>query len=161
MTRTSPPAASTPPETGAPATGPGRGTAAWLVPTLVYVVTLGGFGVTSKLALKHLHWEDLIFWMGCGYAFVVLALTARNEARVRFVAGTKWAILSAALAIVGLVALNIALSNGPASEIVPISASYPAVTLILSAVFLHERISRARVIGVVLVIGGVVVITAT
>ena len=161
MTGTSAPASPSAPGTAAAATGSGRATAAWLIPTLVYVVTVGGFGVTSKLAFKHLHWEDLIFWLGCGYAIVVSVLVARNEARVRFVAGTKWAILSAALAIVGLVALNIALANGPASEIVPISASYPAVTLILSAVFLRERISPARVVGVLLVIGGVVVITAT
>lgn len=43
---------------------------------------------------------------------------------------------------------------------VPISASYPAVTFIFSAIFLKERISLARTLGVLLVIGGVIVVTA-
>lgn len=134
-------------------------TAAWLVPTMVYVVTLGGLGVTSKLALKHLDWQDLILWSGIGYAIVVTVMLTRGYAKIQFVPGTAWAIVSAVAAIGGLVALYIALSTGQASKVVPISASYPAVTLVFSALFLGERLSLARAIGVALVVGGVIVVT--
>ena len=67
---------------GAPASEPARvATATWLVPTVIYVLALGGLGVTSKLALTHLSWQDLIFWSGVGYAFVVTYLLARGIVR--------------------------------------------------------------------------------
>lgn len=138
-----------------------RGNAAWLIPTLIYVVTLGGLGVTSKLALKHLDWQDLVLWLAIGHAVSVVALLTSGHAKVRFVPGTGWAILAAVTAVTGLVALYIALSTGQASKVVPISGAYPAVTLILSALFLRERLSVGRAIGVALVVVGVVIVTAS
>jgi bacterial/archaeal transporter family protein len=138
-----------------------RGNAAWLIPTLIYVVTLGGLGVTSKLALKHLEWQDLVLWLAIGHALSVIGLLSTGRAKVRFVPGTGWAILAAATAITGLVAFYIALSTGQASKVVPISGAYPAVTLIFSALFLRERLSVGRAIGVALVVVGVVIVTAS
>jgi transporter family protein len=135
--------------------------ARWLVPTLGYVFTLGIFGVTSKLALEHLNWQHLIFWSGVGYVIVIAGLLARGDVKLVVAKGTSWAIISSLAAIVGLVALYIALGHGPANEIIPISGAYPAVTLLFSAILLRERISAARIVGVLLVIGGVVMITAS
>jgi uncharacterized membrane protein len=125
------------------------------------VFTLGIFGVTSKLALEHLNWQHLIFWSGVGYLVVISVMLARGDVKLVVSRGTPWAIISAICAIVGLVALYIALGHGPANEIEPISGSYPAVTLLFSAILLRERISPARIVGVLLVIGGVVMITAS
>jgi bacterial/archaeal transporter family protein len=135
--------------------------ARWLLPTLGFVFALGVFGVTSKLALEHLDWQGLIFWSGAGYLVVIAVMLARGDVKVAVGAGTIWAMVSAVAAIVGLVALYVALGHGPANEIIPISGAYPAVTLIFSAILLRERISAARIVGVLLVIGGVVMITAS
>jgi transporter family protein len=137
-----------------------RETAAWLIPSLLYVVTVGSVGVTSKLALDHIDWQDLMLWQGIGYAIVVPVLLIRRDARIEFVPGIGWTILSVMFAIGGLVTLYIALATGEASKVVPISASYPAVTLIFSAIFLKERLTAARAVGVLLVIGGVILVTA-
>ncbi len=136
-------------------------TAQWLVPTLLYVVLLGASGITSKLALKHLDWEDLVLWQTAGYALVVSVLLARRHARLSFDRGAAWGAATAVCAVVGLVSLFIALSSGEASKVVPISGAYPAMTLILSALFLRERLSVTRVIGVLLVIAGVVIVTTS
>jgi transporter family protein len=138
-----------------------RGNADWLIPTMIYVVTLGALGVTSKLALKHLQWQDLVLWLGIGHAVSVIGLLSSRQAKVRIVPGTGWAILAAITAIIGLVALYVALSTGQASKVVPISGAYPAVTLIFSALFLRERLSLGRAIGVALVVAGVVIVTAS
>jgi transporter family protein len=148
-----------PPPTAEPRAA-ARGIPGWVIPTLIYIVTTGGLGITSKLALEHLKWPDLILWSGLGYAAVVVVMVIRGDARPRFVAGTGWAILATAVAIGGLIALYVALTNGEAGKVVSISAAYPAVTLIFSAMFLGERLSPARVIGVAMVVGGVVVVTA-
>jgi bacterial/archaeal transporter family protein len=134
-------------------------TARWLVPTLVYVLAVGGIGVTSKVALRSLPWQDLILWTGIGYIAVAAILLARGEAVLRLSAAGAWAAASASLAIGGLVAFYIAIGTGEASKVVPISAAYPAVTVALSAVFLAESLTPARCAGVALVIGGVVLVS--
>jgi bacterial/archaeal transporter family protein len=131
----------------------------WLVPTMIYVVALGSVGVTSKLALRHLGWHDLILWSGIIYVFVVGGLLARGQTALKVVQGTSWALVSAVVAISSLIMLYVALGTGEASKVVPISAAYPAFTLVLSAVVLRERLTAARVIGVAMVIGGVIIVT--
>ena len=42
---------------------------------------------------------------------------------------------------------------------VSITAAYPVVTLILAAIFLSEAITVAKAVGVLVVVGGVVVLT--
>lgn len=132
----------------------------WLLPTLIYVLAVGGLGVTSKLALRSLQWQDLIMWTGIGYVLVAGVLIGLGQARPRFVANTPWAIASGAMAIGGLISFYVALNTGEASKVVPVSAAYPAVTVVLSALVLSERVSPVRAGGLVLVIAGVIVLTA-
>jgi transporter family protein len=136
-------------------------TARWLVPTLLYLVALGALGVTGKLALRTLVWQELVLWTGAGYVLVSIVLLSMGDAEIRFVEGTSWAILSGALAIGALITLYLALGTGEASTVIPISAAYPAITLLLSAAFLSEGISMAKLGGMCLVVGGVVVLTVT
>jgi uncharacterized membrane protein len=132
---------------------------AWLAPTLYYVVAVGALGVTGKLALRHLSWPDLILWSGLGYAVVASFLLITGHTTLRVTAGSWWAILSAAVAISSLIALYVALGHGDATKISAISAGYPAVTLLLAAATLSEAVTVARVAGVALVVGGVVLLT--
>jgi bacterial/archaeal transporter family protein len=135
-------------------------TARWLIPTLTYVALIGGLGVTSKLALRSLTWHDLILWTTVGYVLVSVVMLLGGLTDARVVSGTWWAILSGALAIGGLVALYVALGTGEAGKVIPVSAAYPAVTLLLSALVLSESVSLARCAGLALVVGGVVVLTS-
>jgi len=134
-------------------------TAEWLIPSLWYVVAVGGLGVTGKLALRTIPWQALIVWQGVGYALTLIVFAIIGEFSLPFVADTWWAIASAFLAIGGLIVLYLALGWGDVSKVVPISAGYPAVTVILSAIFLSENLTVASVAGVLLVVGGVVVLT--
>jgi transporter family protein len=131
----------------------------WLVPTLAYIVVAGALGVTSKLALRSLVWQDLILWVAVGYVSLAVIFVVRGVARPFGGPATPWAALAAGLAISGVIALYLALGSGDASKVVPVSAAYPAVTLLLSALMLGERLSAARIGGMVLVVAGVVVLT--
>ena len=135
-----------------------RVSASWLVPTLAYVVTLGALGVTSKLALRTLDWQELVIWSAGAYLVVatVLALTGTG---IHFESNTWWAVVSAAIVVTSLILLYVALGNGEASKIVPITAAYPAVTMIGAALFLSESITLAKAGGMVLVLVGVLVLT--
>jgi transporter family protein len=131
----------------------------WLFPTLVYVVTTATLAIVSKFALRTLSWQDMLVWMGAAYTVVVTVLLASGSTRLELTAGSGWAIVSASLVIGGLVLLYLALGRGEASKIVPVTASYPAVTLILSVLVLSESLTVGRVVGVALVASGVTVIT--
>jgi bacterial/archaeal transporter family protein len=136
-----------------------RVSAAWLVPTLAYVVTLGALGVTSKLALRTLDWQELVIWSAGAYFLVAIILLAVGGGSIHFEPNSWWAALSAFIVVGSLILLYIALGNGEASKIIPITAAYPAVTLIGAALFLNESITAAKIAGMVLVLAGVVVLT--
>lgn len=132
----------------------------WLIPTVAFILATGALGVTSKLALRTLAWQDLVLWVGIAYMIATVVVVALGHASLRLVRGTPWAMGSAALAIFAIIALYLALSIGEVSKVVPVSAAYPAVTLVLSALVLSERLSIARVGGMCLVVAGVVVLSA-
>lgn len=134
--------------------------AKWLIPTLGYVVALGALGVTSKLALRSMPWQGLIVVTTIGYILTSIVLTSLGEVKITNNIDLFWAFASAALAIGALILLYIALNTGEASKVVPVSAAYPAVTLILSAIFLSEAFTLGRAGGCLLVIAGVVVLTS-
>lgn len=132
---------------------------AWLIPSLLYVVFIGALGITGNLALRTLHWPDLILWTGIGYITVSLVLLAIGQTAIRITTGTGWAVLSGALAISGLVMLYLALGAGPAGKVLAVSAAYPIVTLVLAASFLAEPLTPLRVLGAGLVIAGVAIVS--
>jgi len=134
---------------------------AWLAPTLYYVVAVGALGITGKLALRTLVWQDLVLWTGLGYILVAGFLLLSGQTELKFTAGSGWALASAGIAISSLIALYLALTVGKASTVVPITAAYPAVTLLLAAAVLSEQLTLVRVAGVLLVIAGVVILTAS
>lgn len=132
----------------------------WLLPTVAYVFALGALGVTSKLALESLSWRQLLPWTLLAYALVVALLLALGQTDFRWHSGTGWALASAALAVGSLILLYVALGMAEASKVIPVSAAYPAATVVLAALFLGESITLARVAGMLLVIAGVVLLTA-
>jgi transporter family protein len=136
-----------------------RAMSSWLIATVVYMLCLGAFGVTGKLALATLSWPTLVFWTGAGYVVTASLLLALGRVHFAITPGTAWAVLSALLVIVGLISAYIALGAGDVTKVVSISAAYPVVTLILAASFLAESVSAGRLLGTLLVVTGVVLVT--
>lgn len=132
---------------------------AWLIPTLGYVVALGVWGIAGKLALRSLSWGDVLLVTAAVYSLTAIMLVVIGRAGVRLESNTWWALLAAVCVVSALVFFYLALEGGEASKVVPVSAAYPAVTLVLSAIFLSENVSLAKVGGLLLVIGGVIVLS--
>jgi transporter family protein len=57
--------------------------------------------------------------------------------------------------LIGMVTYFLALRKGATSQIVPIAATYPLVTAVLSFFILGENVTLLRVIGTVLIVVGV------
>lgn len=132
---------------------------AWLPLTLGYVLALGIVGVTSKLALRTLSWQDLLLVTALVYAATATVLVVSGKAGLRLEPNSWWALVSAVCVVSALVFLYTALGFGEASKVVSISAAYPAVTLVLAAIVLSEEITPLKVAGLVLVVGGVIALS--
>ncbi|HSI03042.1 MAG: EamA family transporter [Myxococcota bacterium] len=90
------------------------------------------------------------------YAIAGVALVPAYWALARYwkepltypLAGSAWATAAAVLVGIGIVALLYAMRSGPSSSAVALTATYPAVTLVLAVLFLGESITLTRVAGV-------------
>lgn len=133
----------------------------WLIPSLLYMLIIGTLGVTTKLALRHMTWQQVIIWTAIVYAVIAIVMMAGGAASVRIGAGTLMAVLSGLLAAGGLIVFFIALRHGAASKVVPITSAYPLVTLVLSAIILTEHMTALRVFASALVVGGVILLSVT
>jgi bacterial/archaeal transporter family protein len=137
----------------------GGGESRWLPPSLAYVVIAGMLGVTTKLALDDLSWEEVLLWTTVVYAVIALALMLGIRARLRLVRGAGWGVASGALAATALVMLFLAIGAGEVSQVVPITSSYPVITLLLAVAALGETVTAARAGATLLIVSGVVLLS--
>jgi uncharacterized membrane protein len=130
----------------------------WVVPILLYIFVLGASGVTTKLALRTITWQQMVLWVPLVYgaAAVVLAATGTS---FPLGAGGAWAAATAGFAAAALILFFIALAHGDATTVVPVGSAYPLVTLAGAALFLSERITLVRGAGTALVVAGVVLLS--
>ena len=87
--------------------------------------------------------------------YLVLAGKVRQVFQVDF---KTWVIFSVTGLMAGLLGMLIyftALKRGATSQIVPIAAAYPLVTVILSVLILGEHVTLLRLIGTVFIIIGI------
>ena len=130
----------------------------WIPPTLAYIVLLGAAGVTAKLALRTITWQQLVLWVPLLY-LAYSAIFVATGTRFPLGVGGAWAAATAFGASTALVLFFYALTKGPASQVTPASSAYPVVTVIGSALFLSEKLTLIRGIGTALVVAGVVLLS--
>ena len=134
--------------------------AGWLLPALGYVVLVGIAGITTKVALRTIEWQQVVYWVPVAYVVLSAILWLVYQKPMVLGAGGGWAIVTAFAAAGGLICFFYALSKGDASVVVPTTSAYPVIALIGGVIFLSESITVPKVIGTLLVIAGVVVISA-
>ncbi len=71
-----------------------------------------------------------------------------------------WGFLSGAAVAVGLAFYYVALGRGQAAVIVPLTATYPAIAVLLAYALLGERPTAAQWIGLLLVVVGAALLLA-
>jgi drug/metabolite transporter (DMT)-like permease len=133
--------------------------AGWIPPTIAYIVFLGAGGVTAKLALRTITWEQLVLWVPLLYILFAVGFVVFKDTRFPLGAGGAWAAATAFCASSALILFFFALTKGPASQVTPATSAYPIVTVIGSALFLSEKITMIRGLGTALVVAGVVLLS--
>ena len=133
--------------------------AGWIPPTIGYILILGASGVTAKLALLTITWEQLVLWVPLAYAVFSVGLVAFKGASFPVGVGGGWAAATAIGVSSALILFFYALTKGDAGQVAPASSAYPIVTLAGSALFLSEKITLVRGLGSALVVAGVVLLS--
>ena len=121
----------------------------WFLLAVATVILWGVWGMLLKLAVDRLGPNTTFFFHSVTFAIVVVGY--------KFAAGFKvstqapavlLAVGAAVLSASGALSMVNALVRGTASTVFPIVALYPAVTVLLSLVFLKERLNGSQWLGV-------------
>ncbi|MBN1353999.1 MAG: EamA family transporter [Candidatus Omnitrophica bacterium] len=90
---------------------------------------------------------------------LVLYITLTGRIKQIFNADFKTIVIFSATGIIagllGMITYFAALKKANTSQVVPIAATYPLITAILSVLILGERVTPLRLIGTILIIAGV------
>ena len=130
------------------------------------IVMWGLWGFFGKLALQKgmapttMFLAEVLTSAACTVPLVVVLL--RNHSLSHF--HTSWnvfGVLSGAGLALGLLCYYVALEKTQASILVPLTAMYPVVSVLLSYAVLHERLSLLQWVGVALVVGGAMLLLST
>jgi bacterial/archaeal transporter family protein len=136
----------------------------WLVFSLLTIGCWGAWGVVSKLASDDVdaNTNQLLFTLGLLPLIAVALRSSRLAAGAGDVrrAGIGWAFLTGILGGTGNIAFFRALVvGGQASIVVPVTALFPLVTVILALVFLRERLGLLQKIGLALALVAIYLIS--
>lgn len=132
----------------------------WLLASILYVLSVGAVGVSAKLALRHVEWP--VLFLSTAVMYFVLTVSLLVTGRVRWPDSLGvWSVLlipTGVFPALSFIFLVTALNVQDASKVVPITASYPLLTAILSMMFLGERFTAGRVLGTLLIVGGAILV---
>ena len=125
----------------------------WLAYSLLTIVCWGAWGAVSKVASDGIdaNTNQIYFTLGLLPLMLFLTRSPRLCGGQQRRAGIAWAFITGILGGTGNIAFFRALgSGGNASIVVPATALFPLVTVILAVGLLRERLGRAQQLGLVL-----------
>jgi transporter family protein len=132
----------------------------WLVSSLVAMACWGIWGLLMKLASKYFSWHQI--FIVTSIVTVMASLTVfiffRPAINVHSL-GFSYALLAGVVGSVALVAFNYAIEAGKSIIVVPLSALYPIVTIVLSFLVLHEEITLIKAVGIALGLAAILLIS--
>ncbi len=124
----------------------------WLAWSLLALATWGVWGILPKIALQGMSWQQLlVFGSFSSFAVSLVVLAIVRPTLAVPLETLLPAIAAGLLGSVGVIATFLALSQGgKASVVIPLTAAYPVITVILSIAFLREEAEPTKLAAVVL-----------
>lgn len=131
-----------------------------LIFSLLTILMWGLWGFFGKLALEKRMPPTTVFLAETVISaliaiFLLFAIVQRQDGQSLFSTINVYGILSGVALAVGLLFYYFALEDAKVTVIVPLTATYPVVAVLLAFVLLRERPRPLQWIGVILVVAGV------
>ena len=134
------------------------GVPSWLFYSVVTIVVWGAWGVVSKVASAAVdaNTNQIFFTIGILPLIVLVLRSPRLATGTQRKLGITWAFITGLLGGTGNIAFFHALViGGKVSIVVPTTALFPLVTVILAITFLHERLGKLQVLGFFLALAAI------
>jgi len=130
---------------------------AWLAYTLLTALLWGVWGFESKLLVERAspYESQILFTFGLAVPLAVVLFSRHRFAGAQRRRGTFHAVLTGLLGGGGNIAFYLALNEGSASTVVPLTSLSPLVTVLVGVVFLKERISARQYAGLALALAAI------
>ena len=125
----------------------------WLLYALITMVTWGIWGAFSDQVDLPLNARPYITYVVWALSMIPCAIVALANIKFKLDVRPKTILLSMGVGLLGAagqLVLFVALKYGPAYLVYPMIAVAPIITVILSTVFLKERVSKLGALGIVL-----------
>jgi transporter family protein len=123
----------------------------WIPYAVMTLLAWGLWGFFSKLATNHTRpRQTLLFQAAAVMAFAVIVLCFERSQIDRSPAGLGWSFAAGLVNFVGFLTFFAAVEKGKVSTVITLSSLYPLITILLSVLLLHERVTRREGIGIVL-----------
>jgi transporter family protein len=145
-------------ETPRNATSRLAGMPAWFAYSLLTIVVWGAWGAVSKMASDGVgaNTNQIFFTIGLVPLMLVVWRSKRLGGGHERRTGITWAFVTGILGGLGNIAFFHALViGGKASIVMPATALFPLVTVILAIALLHEKISNQQKAGLVLALAAI------
>ncbi len=140
-----------------------RGRPLSIVLLLIAIVIWGAAYVVTKSGLSELPPMLFALLRYCVASLVLVPLALARGGLSKLPRPVPWkTLVLMALTGVGLYYLvfNLALTYTTTSQVALIQSSFPAIMAVMAVLWLHERLTRQRVLGIVLAVVGVALIVA-
>ena len=124
----------------------------WIFTSLVALTAWGSSQFLRKRATEQVSLTALIVFQTGTFMLFATAAIVIHGLELSYAAAAL-AVAGGTFQFVGNISSLHALSRGPASVIVPFTAMYPVVTLVLSLLILQESINSSQMVGVTLSLG--------
>jgi transporter family protein len=122
----------------------------WFWFSLVVLLTWGVVGLLQKLSTNEISAESALVWLVAGFILVTPVFYPGKAIASYPPRSLAYILLSATLNALGAWALFAAMKNGGrASIVVPLTALYPLVVVMMAPVILRESVSLQQGVGVV------------
>jgi bacterial/archaeal transporter family protein len=118
------------------------------------ILMWGLWGFFGKMALERNMPPVSVFLAEVLISLLVAAFFVRRAYIPPQANWSVFGLFSGAGLAIGLVFYYFALEHAQANMIVPLTSLYPAVTVVLSYIFLHERLSPLQWVGLALLLVG-------
>lgn len=129
------------------------------------VVFWGSAGIFDKLGVRGVDPLTAVLvrmFFGTSVVFALCLATGRVRPALDLEPKTYLCLLMSALlgGLIGQIAYFAAIKLAPASQVVPITATYPVVAAAMAVIFLREQPTLAKGIGIVLVVIGLALVSS-
>lgn len=131
----------------------------WIFPALGTFIFWGFWGFIPKLTTKYISPKSAIIYEVLGGSLVaIIVLYSLNFKPEMNPKGFALAITTGLFGFLGALCYLLAVSKGPVSLVVTLTALYPVLSILLAVIILNEPITLKQGVGILLALGAMLLI---